>query len=347
MRAGRYTPERLLVYIGIAIVAGLFVWFQLNLLLLAFAGVLVAVILRSITLFIERHTRLNGMFAYAATLFVIGGVLTGIGFLLVPRIETQISQLMQTLPDSVQRIKALLNRSQAGHALLVRGHKAVQHTTIGSHLPQIASAITEALTDLIIIVVIGFFGALNPRWYEEGLLVLIPQAKRARWRRLGGDLQHQLRWWVLGQLLPMIVLGFASGLGLWILHVQLSWTLGLITGVAIFLPYAGTVLSGIPAVLMGLERSPHTALWVLVLYTALHVIEGYLLTPLVQRKAVRLPPVLTILTQYFFWNVAGILGLALAAPLASAGIVLVKELYLHVPPEKEVVPEERIGRKSA
>jgi predicted PurR-regulated permease PerM len=98
---------------------------------------------------------------------------------------------------------------------------------------------------------------------------------------------------------------------------------------------------------MGLERSPHTALWVLVLYTVLHVIEGYLLTPLVQRKAVRLPPILTILTQYFFWNVAGILGLALAAPLASAGIVLVKELYLHVPPEKEVVPEEGIGRKSA
>ncbi|HKR96615.1 MAG TPA: AI-2E family transporter, partial [Candidatus Angelobacter sp.] len=315
--------------------------------LLAFAGVLVAVILRAITLFIERHTPLNGMFAYAATLFLIGGGIAGIGFLLVPRIESQVSQLMHTLPDSIQRLEGLLNRSEAGHALVVRGHEAVQHTRIGSHLPQIASAITDGVTDLIIIVVIGFFGALNPRWYEEGLLVLIPEARRERWRSLAGDLQHQLKWWVLGQLLPMIVLGLVSGLGLWILHVQLAWTLGLITGIAIFLPYAGTVLSGIPAVLMGLERSPHTALWVLVLYTILHLLEGYLLTPLVQRKAVRLPPVLTILTQYFFWNVAGILGLAVAAPMASAGIVLVKELYLHVPPEKEVVPEERIDRKSA
>ncbi|HKR26967.1 MAG TPA: AI-2E family transporter, partial [Acidobacteriaceae bacterium] len=109
----------------------------------------------------------------------------------------------------------------------------------------------------------------------------------------------------------------------------------------------GTVLSGIPSVLMGLERSPQTAIWVLVLYTILHLVEGYLLTPFVQRKAVRLPPVLTILTQYFFWNVAGILGLAMAAPLASAGIVLVKKLYLHVPVEKEVVPETAIEEKPA
>ena len=328
-------------------VAFLFVWFQLNLLLLAFAGVLVAVILRSITLFIERHTPLNGMLAYAVTLILIGAAITGVGFLLVPRIESQVSDLMHTLPDSVQRVKGLLNRSPAGHTLLVRGHEAVQRTHLGAHLPQIVNAVTDGVTDLIIIVVIGFFGALNPRWYEEGLLVLIPEPQRGWWRSIADDLQQQLKWWVLGQLLPMGVLGIASGVGLWILHVHLCWTLGLITGVAIFLPYAGTVLSGIPAVLMGLERSPQTAMWVLVLYAILHLVEGYLLTPLVQRRAVRLPPVLTILAQYFLWNVAGILGLAMAAPLASAGIVLVKELYLHLPPEKEVVPEEEIKRKSA
>lgn len=347
MRAGRHTAEQLLVYTGIAILASLFIWFQIHLLLLAFAGVLVAVILRSITLFIERHTRLNGMLAYGATLILIGAATTGLGFLLAPRIESQVSELTQTLPDSFQRIQGLLNRSPAGHTLLVRGHEAVQRTNIGSHLPQIVNAVTEGVTDLVIIVVIGFFGALNPRWYEEGLLVLIPEPQRERWRSIADDLQRQLRWWLLGQMLPMVVLGVASGLGLWILHVHLCWTLGLITGLAIFLPYAGTVLSGIPSVLMGLERSPQTAVWVLVLYAILHLVEGYLLTPLVQRRAVRLPPVLTILAQYFLWNVGGILGLAMAAPLASAGIVLVKELYLHLPAEKDVVPEEAINRKSA
>lgn len=347
VRVGKHTPEQLLVYVGLAILAFLFIWFQLQLILLAFAGVLVAVILRSITLLIERHTPLNGMFAYAATLFLIGAILAGLGFLLAPRIQTQVSDLMQSLPHSLHQLEIPLNRSKTGHELLVRGDQAIKSTHIGAHLPQIATAVSEGITDVIIVLVIGFFGALNPRWYEEGLLALLPEPRRARWRAMAADLQRQLRWWLLGQLLPMVVLGLGSGIGLSLLHVRLAWTLGLVTGVAIFLPYAGTVLSGIPSVLMGLERSPHTAVWVLVLYTILHLIEGYLLTPLVQRKAVRLPPVVTILTQYFFWNVAGILGLAMAAPLASAGIVLVKELYLHVPPEEEVVPAETLERKSA
>lgn len=347
VRAGQHTPEQLLVYIGLATLVFLFVWFQLQLLLLAFAGVLVAVILRSITLFIERHTRLNGMFAYAATLFLIGAVLTGFGFLLAGRIQAQISELMHSLPESIHHLEAALNRSQTGHELLVRGHQAFQTSHVGAHLPQIATAVSDGITDVVIVLVIGFFGALRPRWYEEGLLALMPEPTRGRWRAIVSDLQRQLRWWLLGQLLPMVVLGVGSGIGLSLLHVHLAWTLGLMTGVAIFLPYAGTVLSGIPSVLMGLERSPQTAIWVLVLYTVLHVIEGYLLTPFVQRKAARLPPVLTILTQYFFWNVAGILGLAMAAPLASTGIVLVKELYLHVPPEKEVIPDSALERKPA
>lgn len=85
------------------------------------------------------------------------------------------------------------------------------------------------------------------------------------------------------------------------------------------------------------------------LYPILHMTKGYLLTPLVQKKAIRLPPVVTIVTQYFIWTVAGILGLATAAPLASAGIVLVKELHLHVlhvPLESDVVPENELANSA-
>lgn len=334
------------MYAGIAILVFLFVWFQIHLLLLAFAGILVAVILRAITTLIERYLRFDGMLAYATTLFLIGALIAGVAFLLVPRIEAQVSELMHTLPDSIYRLEAPLGRSKAGQDLLARVHQAVQKTQIGLQIPQVASAIGNGVTDLIILLVIGFFAALNPCWYELGLLALIPEPKRGRLRSIASDLQRQLRWWMLGQLLPMVVLGVGSAVGLSLLHVQLAWTLGLVTGLAIFLPYAGTVLSGIPAMLMGLQRSPHTALWVLVLYTILHVTEGYLLTPLVQRKAVRLPPVVTILTQYFFWTVAGILGLAMAAPLASAGIVLLKELYLHVPPERDVVPQNELAKSA-
>jgi predicted PurR-regulated permease PerM len=338
----------LLIYSGIAILVFLFVWFELDLLLLAFAGVLVAVILTTITGVIERHTRMSGMFAYAATLLLVGVILVAAGWLLAPRAITQISDVARSMPESIHRLEKPLEKSDWGRALLQHAHTMMHGTRLSSRIPEIADAVTGTVTDLIVVVVVGFFAALNPRGYSEGLLLLLPEERRDRAREIAGKMNRQLKWWLWGQMLPMTVLGLGSGLGLWLLHVHLPWTLGLITGVAIFLPYAGTVLAAIPSILMGLQRSPQTALYVLILYTLLHLAEGYILTPLVQKKAVRLPPVLTILTQYFMWGVGGILGLAVAAPLASAGIVLFKELYLHVPAEKEVVPEAPAEqRKSA
>jgi predicted PurR-regulated permease PerM len=332
---------------GLAVLAFLFVWFQLHLLLLAFAGVLLAVILRAITSWIERHTRLDGAVAYGATILLIGALATLIGVLLLPRTITQFSQVARTMPESLHRLEAPLERTAAGQTVLAEMHKLLQGSKITQHLPQIATSVSQAITDIIVVVVIGFFAALSPRGYREGVLILLPESSRPRARQIAGKLEHQLTWWLLGQLVPMVALGVISGIGLWLLGVQLPWTLGLITGLAVFLPYAGTLLAGIPCVLMGLQRSPHTAIYVLILFTVLHVAEGYLLTPFVQNRAVRLPPVLTILAQYFLWAVAGVLGLAMAAPLAGAGIVLVKELYLHVPAEQEVVPEETTGPMAA
>lgn len=332
-------PERLLIYTGLAILAFLLVWFQLNLLLLAFAGILVAVLLEAMTSWVNHHTRLNGVVAYLATLLLIAVVLAGTCYLLVPSATRQVAQLMNTLPSSIERVQEPLQKTAWGRDLVRRMHAAVRDSGSSAHVTQIAGAVTNAVTDLIVVLVVGFFAALNPRGYKEGMLALVPERRRNRTRRLVDDLQHQLKWWMLGQTVPMAAIGAASGIALLLLGVPLPWTLGLITGVAVFLPYAGTILAGILSILIALQRGVETALWVLIVYTLLHLAEGYILTPLVQRRAVRLPPVLTILAQYFMWSVAGILGLALAAPLAGAGIVLVKELLLHVAPDEDVVPE--------
>lgn len=162
--------------------------------------------------------------------------------------------------------------------------------------------------DLIVVFVIGFFGALDPRGYREGLLLLVPEEHRAQARRLSIAVVATLRSWLLGQMIPMAAIGVASMISLWILGVHLAFTVGLLTGIMIFIPYLGTVVPGILAILLALQRSPRTALYVFVLYAIFHTAEGYFLTPMVQRRAVRLPPILTILAQLCLGSFAGILG---------------------------------------
>lgn len=97
----------------------------------------------------------------------------------------------------------------------------------------------------------------------------------------------------------MAVLGGGTIIGLWVLGVPLAFTLGLFTGLMIFMPYIGSWIAFIPTVLVSLTVGPQTAVYVTIPYLVIHGIEGYVLTPLVQKRAVLLPPVLTILAQLF------------------------------------------------
>lgn len=83
-----------------------------------------------------------------------------------------------------------------------------------------------------------------------------------------------------------------------------------------------------PAVLIAFLQSPQQALYVALLYLILQSIDAYLLTPLVDRKSVVLPPVLTITAQVLLGLAFGFIGLLLASPLTAAAMILVQMLYV-------------------
>lgn len=339
-------PERAVLLAFVCVLVLLFVWFEWKLIFLAFAGLLCALLLRAITAWIERHTKLVPGLAYLATLLLITLVIVGAAALIVPQAVTQLHQIVIALPESLARMKDFLQQRSWGRTLLQMVSRASQNMSIGGNAKAITGAVTETVVDLIVVAVIGFFGALNPRGYEQGALSFFPPAHRQRAREIAEELMNRLRWWLLGQMVPMAVLGVASMVALWILGVHLAFILGLFTGIMVFVPYAGTILSGIPSVLMALQKGPWTALWVVILYSIFHLVEGYLLTPFVQKKAVRLPPVLTVLAQFFMWSFAGVLGVAVAAPLTAAGMVLTNELYLKPRDRRSAQVLEKVPRQS-
>ncbi len=121
-------------------------------------------------------------------------------------------------------------------------------------------------------------------------------------------------------------------IGLWLLHVPLAFTLGLLTAFMIFIPYIGSLIALAVTLLVALIQGPTQVLYVTILFLGVHIAEGYLLTPMVQRRAVYLPPALTILSQVVMGMLLGFLGLALATPLTAAVLVLVEMLYLRESP---------------
>jgi predicted PurR-regulated permease PerM len=126
----------------------------------------------------------------------------------------------------------------------------------------------------------------------------------------------------------MAINGTLTALGLWLLGVPFAIPLGIIAGLLTFIPNIEPFIAGVPAVLIALSQSPTQALYVLILYHAVQKLDGFVITPLIQQKAVSVPPVLVIASQLLLAVIFGFPGLLLAVPLIAIGFVLVKMIYV-------------------
>lgn len=91
---------------------------------------------------------------------------------------------------------------------------------------------------------------------------------------------------------------------------------------------AARLLAAIPAILLATVESPRLGLYTVALYAGVQIVEAYVITPIAERKAVKLPPALTLSVQVVLTVMTGLLGAALASPLVAAGIVLGRTLYI-------------------
>ena len=133
-----------------------------------------------------------------------------------------------------------------------------------------------------------------------------------------------------GRIASMVVLdalcfGVAASAAWFYLHPQIPGFL--FAGFAGFLPYLGPIIGAIPMILVAGGQSIDLALWVLALYCCIQFLESYILTPLIQSRAVSLPPAVVILNQLVFGAVFGLIGLALATPLAAASTVPLRHMF--------------------
>jgi predicted PurR-regulated permease PerM len=142
------------------------------------------------------------------------------------------------------------------------------------------------------------------------------------------EIGHVLRRWIVGQSLLALCVGLLVGIGLLLLGAPFAVALALLAGLMEFIPYIGPFVAAVPAILVGFAESPQLALWIALLFLAVQSIESYVLAPLVQHRAVYLPPAVILFAQVLMGVIVGGLGVAVATPLAAAAMVAISMLYV-------------------
>jgi len=136
-----------------------------------------------------------------------------------------------------------------------------------------------------------------------------------------------LRGWLAGQAFAMVVSGSLIFAGLTALGIPLAGVLAVLAALLNFIPNIGPVIAATPAILLAATISPWMPLWVALVFFASQFIEGNILTPMVQARMADLPPAALLLAQVLMAGAFGLLGVALAAPLAAVVSVLVRRIY--------------------
>lgn len=344
--------KRVLIAVAIAAAAYL-LWRMRFTALMAFAAVIVAVLLLSLTDLLRRFLPLGQSWALAAAIIVVLLVLALMGWLIGAQVQSQIAEVWQRLPQGIETVEErlgiqLIGGGERGGADQQReqgrgadppagqgGTQAAQDSTTGRMAGRLASwatsfgfTVVDAVLSTLLAIIAGAYLAAQPALYRRGLTKLFPPNQHERISGTLSAMGAAMRGWLIGVLISMVIVGVLTGFGLWLIGVPAPLALGLFAGLTEFVPIIGPIIGAIPALLLALTEGGSTFLWTLLLFVVIQQVESNLIAPLVQRQMVSVPPALFVLAIAAFGALFGILGIVVAAPLLVVTYVAVKNLWV-------------------
>ena len=323
-------------------VAALAIWFVVRVvevLLLVFLAVLVAVYLSTITDLLERRFRVVRWLGLVCAVVGTLALLAGMGALLVPPVADQTRALISALPQSLTDIQNVLARWAGQYPVLQGTDLANPQSGLvakliddaaaflrGSLLPYVRAG-GKLFIEGASVVVMALYLARQPTVYRDGLVSLVAPGHRDVASRILDDAGATLKAWVVGQLLAMTVLAILTAIGLWVLQVPYWLAFGLFTGLVAIVPFFGSLVSTLlPALFVVGTGDWLRALAVVALGVVVHVVEANFVAPLIMEKKVALPPVFTIAGVLIMGTLLGAIGLVVALPVLAVTLVLLRHI---------------------
>jgi len=329
----------------------LFSWYFAATLFLIFAGMLLGVALNALTTMLGRVVKLPHGLRLTIVCLVLAGLLSGAVFLGGATIAQQATALSDTIKSQLVSVKAFLDRNgidtsyfdignpsasaasstattpgaATTHSLPSAGALASSGGAIVSQTFKLLLGTVSAVGNFFIVLFLGLTFAAQPGVYRKGLLFMVPARHRARATVIVDRIGETLERWLMAQIITMFAVFLVTWIGLAIIGIQSAFILGIQAGLLAFIPTIGALIAGMIVVIASLASGWVAAVSALVLFLGVHALESYVLTPIIQRQALDIPPATLFAFQILLGVVFGIWGIALALPLMAIAKVMIDD----------------------
>lgn len=296
--------------------------------LLILAGVLIAIFFLGLSDVLHRITKWKHGVCLAIAVVSMLLLTTAAFWLIGAKIQSQITELSQTLPATIENAKSQFSQNSIGKMIVEKANSPETIKKAKTLASTFFKTTFGVLGDIYVVLILGIFFTVSPLIYKKGIVQLIPKKGQKKGEDVLDKLGLNLKNWLKGKIFAMFVVFVLTAIGLSILGMPLWLVLAIIAGLLNFIPNFGPLIAMIPAILIALMQSPSTALIVAGLYIFIQIVESNFITPLVQQKLISIPPALIISAQLLISPLTGGWGLVLATPIMLIIIILVQELYI-------------------
>jgi predicted PurR-regulated permease PerM len=153
---------------------------------------------------------------------------------------------------------------------------------------------------------------------QRSLAGTLPASFRERFDAPLAEVRRIVGGYLRARLIVSTVVGVLATFGLWLIHMPFWLPLGIFVGIANLVPMLGAWIGGIPVAIVALlTKPPSYLLLVLVVIVISHMVDGYILSPIVLKETTKLHPVVVLLAVLLGADLAGFWGIIAAIPVAG------------------------------
>jgi predicted PurR-regulated permease PerM len=295
---------------------------------------------------LERYRVPRPLGAFAGLLAGIGVISVAV-WLLIPTFIDQTNEFIDEVPGIVDEATSTVadvtgsEPEVVGHDVqaFFEGYADDPDRFLGP-VTSIGLNVAAVLGAIVFMVITAMYIAIRPTPLVEGILSLVPPARRDLGRHIIDRLRVSWVGWIQGVLADMVISGTLLFIGLTIVGLEFAIFFAVLTALLVVIPYFGAIVGALPPTLFALTDSPEQAIIVLAIYVAVQQIEGNLLIPVIMSNRTRLHPALIAIGVVVVGQLFGFIGLFVAVPIISGVVILAEELWVRP-------TEERHGLRAA
>lgn len=335
------TKSNFLIVIGI--LALIFLYFVKGILISFILAAVIAYFLYPLVAYLEGKRAISRLGAIFLSYLVVTLLLLLLFMYIIPLLTEELSQLIADIPNYTREIQRIINRLQQNYQqalvldatqrlsaeLLNRAEVIV--IQVAARTTQVIVWLVTSLANLIIALILAFYLLRDFNQIKSNLIGLLPTRYREKVLVFWSEINQVIEGFIRGQLLVAFFVAFTVTVGLYWLGIPYALIIGLIAGIAGIIPYLGSIIGILPALILAFLQSPWLALKVLVMFVIIQQVEGSIVAPKIVGERVGLHPLIIVFSLLAGGQLLGIWGMLLAVPLAAALKVFLIHLWLRLP----------------